>query len=95
MDVILIKTGNSAGANEIVSAVQLGDLWGVDMGTTSKASAYSNFALVECTATRATNLLGSIPENIDFEMHCHEICSFTESASEEKLWFLRGMIQAE
>jgi len=92
MDVILIKTGNSAGANEIVEAVELGTLWGVDMGTTSKASSYSNFALVECTATRAINLLGLIPENTEFEMHLHEVYSFTEASSEEKLWFLRGMI---
>lgn len=91
-DVILFKTASSAAADDIVAAVQAQNLWGVDMGTTSSASSYSNYALVEATATRASNLLGSIPENVDFEMHYHNICSFSDASSEEKLWYLRGMI---
>jgi hypothetical protein len=91
-DVILFKTSSAQAADDIVKAVVARELWGVDMGTTSSASSYSNFALVECTATRATNLLGSIPENVDFEMHVHGICSFSDAASEEKLWCLRGKL---
>tara|TARA_A100001515_G_scaffold35499_1_gene27676 strand:+ start:7865 stop:8149 length:285 start_codon:yes stop_codon:yes gene_type:complete len=93
MDVILFKASSASAADDIVEAVAAQELWSVDMGTTSKASSYSNFALVECTATRATNLLGSIPDNVDFEMHVHNISSFSHAACEEKLWYLRGMIQ--
>jgi hypothetical protein len=91
-DVILFKTSSAQAADDIVEAVVAQELWSVDMGTTSTASSYSNFALVECTATRATNLLGSIPENVDFEMHVHSICSFSDASSEEKLWYLRGKL---
>ena len=92
MDLILFACSSTEIAEDIVANVEAQDLWGVDMGTTSKASSYSNFAVVECTATRATNLLGSIPKNVDFEMHCHNTCSFSDAASEEKLWYLRGKI---
>ena len=92
MDVILFKTNTAAAAEDIVSAVQAQSLWGVDMGTTSSASSYSTWAVVECTATRASNLLGSTPSNVDFEMHVHDICSFSDAASEEKLWYLRGKL---
>jgi hypothetical protein len=91
-DVILFKAGSASAADDIVEAVAAQELWGVDMGTTSKASSYSAYALVECTATRATNVLGSIPENVDFEMHVNSICSFSDASAEEKLWYLRGMI---
>ena len=91
-DVILFKTSSAQAADDIVEAVLAQELWGVDMGTTSTASSYSNFVVVESTATRASNLLSSIPENVDFEMHYHNICSFSDASSEEKLWYLRGKI---
>ena len=91
-DVILFKAGSASAADDIVEAVAARELWGVDMGTTSKASSYSAYALVECTATRATNVLGAIPDGVDFEMHVHDICSFSDAAAEEKLWYLRGKI---
>jgi len=91
-DVILFKTSSAQAADEIVAAVETSNLWGVDMGTTSKAAAYSTWVVVESTATRASNLLSSIPENVDFEMHYHNICSFSDAASEEKLWYLRGKL---
>lgn len=92
MDVILIKTSSAQAADDIVSAVAAQELWGVDMGTTSKASSYSTYAIVESTATRASNLLAAIPDNVQFEMHVHNICSFSDSSAEEKLWYLRGSI---
>jgi hypothetical protein len=91
-DVILFKTSSAQAADDIVEAVVAQELWGVDMGTTSTASSYSVWAVVECTATRASNLLGSTPDNVDFEMHVHDICSFSDAASEEKLWYLRGKL---
>ena len=92
MDIILFEAASSAAADDIVAAVQAQSLWGVDMGTTSKASSYSTYALVECTATRASNLLCSIPDNVEFEMHVHDIYSFSDASSEEKLWYLRGQL---
>ena len=91
-DVILFKTSSAQAADDIVEAVLAQELWSVDMGTTSTASSYSVWAVVECTATRANNILGSTPENVDTEMHVHDICSFSDAASEEKLWYLRGKI---
>ena len=92
MDVILFETSSSSAADEIVAAVQEQSLWGVDMGTTSKAASYSNYAVVEATSTRITNLLGSMPQGVDFEMHVHDIYSFTDAPSDEKLWYLRGQL---
>lgn len=92
MDVILFKTSSAQAADDIVSAVSAQELWGVDMGTTSKASSYSTYVVVESTATRASNLLGSMPDTVGMEMHVHNICSFSDSSSEEKLWYLRGSI---
>lgn len=91
-DVILFKCESEQAANDIVSAVQAGELWGVDMGSTSSASSESEYAVVECTATRASNLLGSTPDDVDFEMHYHNIYSFGDASSEERLWYLRGKL---
>ena len=91
-DVILLKTSSTQAADDIVEAVAAQELWSVDMGTTSKASSYSAYALIECTATRAISVLGAIPDGVDFEMHVHNICSFSDAAYEEKLWYLRGKI---
>lgn len=92
MDIILFETASSAAADDIVAAVQAQSLWGVDMGTTSKATSYSNYAVVEATATRVSNLLGAMPENVGMEVHIHDIYSFTDASSEEKLWYLRGKL---
>lgn len=92
MDIILFEAASSAAADDIVAAVQAQSLWGVDMGTTSKATSYSNYAVVEATATRVSNLLGAMPENVGMEVHIHDVYSFTDASSEEKLWYLRGKL---
>lgn len=90
MDIVMFETSSTQAADDIVADVQPGNLWGVEMGTTSKAASYSNFVAVEATATRVSNLLGSAPEDVDMEIHVHNIYSFTDAASDEKLWYLRG-----
>ena len=90
MDVILFETTSTSAAEDIVAAVEASSLWGVDMGTTSKAAGYSNYVVVEATANRVSNLISSMPETVEMEIHYHEIQSFTESTSDEKLWYLRG-----
>lgn len=92
MDIILFETASSAAADDIVAAVQAQSLWGVDMGTTSKATSYSNYAVVEATATRVSNLFAAMPENVGMEVHIHDVYSFTDASSEEKLWYLRGKL---
>ena len=92
MDVILFETASSAAAEDIVAAVQAQSLWGVDMGTTSKSSSYSNYAVVEATATRVSNLIAAMPEAVSMEVHIHDVYSFTDASSEEKLWYLRGKL---
>ncbi len=92
MDVILFETASSAAAEDIVTAVEAQQLWGVDMGTTSKSSSYSNYAVVEATATRVSNLIAAMPEAVSMEVHIHDVYSFTDASSEEKLWYLRGKL---
>lgn len=92
MDVILFETASTSAAEDIVTAVKAQQLWGVDMGTTSKSASYSNYAVVEATATRVSNLLGAIPDDVSMEVHIHDVYSFTDASSEEKLWYLRGQL---
>ena len=91
-DVILFKTVSSSAADDNVSAVQAQNLWGVDMGTTSESSSESVYAVVQATATRVSNLMAAMPENVEMEIHFHDICSFDDASSDEKLWYLRGKI---
>jgi len=95
--ITIIECSSSAAAQEVVSDVEAGELWGVNMGTTSKSSSYSNWALVESNKTRNYALLESVPEGERFEIRLSviEFPSFTESGLESKIWFLRGKIVGE
>ncbi len=92
MDMILFETSSSVAADDVVAAVQAQSLWGIDMGTTSKAAAHSNFVVVEATATRVSNIISAMPDNVDMQLHYHDIHSFTDSTTEQKLWYLRGQL---
>ena len=92
MDLVLFETSSSSAADEIVAAVQAKSLWGIDMGTTSKAASYSNYAVVEATSTRLDNIISAMPDNVDMEIHYHGIHSFTDSTADQKLWYLRGQL---
>tara|TARA_R100000664_G_C2702326_1_gene102205 strand:- start:105 stop:389 length:285 start_codon:yes stop_codon:yes gene_type:complete len=94
MTLTMFFCSSASAASDIVSQVEAGELFGVDMGTTSKASSYSNYALVECTATRAKAL-----NNLELDANTYEICSFdsepesfTHAAGNEKTWYLRGKL---
>ena len=85
--ITMIRCSSTVTAQEVVSDVKAGQLWGVDMGTTSKASSYSNYALVESNKTRNYALLESVPEGDKFDIqistiHCD---SFTDSDLESKI----------
>ena len=95
--ITIIECSSAAAAQEVVSDVEAGELWGVNMGTTSKVSSYSKWALVEATKTRNYALLDSVPEGERFQIRLSvtEVSSFTESGLESKIWFLRGKIVGE
>ena len=88
----MIKCTSASAAQEVVSDVDAGELGGVDMGTTSKATSYSNWALVESNKTRNYALYQSLPQGDKYEIPFSTIdcVSFTDSDLESKIWFLRG-----
>ena len=68
MTILLIKCSSSSTAQQVVADVEAGELWGVDMGTTSKVAAYSNYCLIECTETRHLNLFDAEKDPDKFEI---------------------------
>ena len=90
--ICLFETKSTSAADDIVAAVDTGELWGVDMGTTSKASSYSKFALVECTANRVLQMTDVIPEDVSLSVTEDDISSFTDADASGKTWYLRGML---
>ena len=95
MTTLLINCSSSSTASDIVAAVEAGQLWGVDMGTTSKAASYSNYVLIECTKTRNLDIIDNIP---DFEKYSAELGdtdpdSFSDATQRMKVWYLRGRLQ--
>ena len=92
MDIILFETSTTAEAEAIVEAVQAQDLWGVNMGTTSKASSNSSFVLIEATPTRVLNLIAAVPDTVDLVLQYADPPSFNNSTPDEMAWYLRGKI---
>jgi len=90
--ICLFETKSTNAAEDIVDAVSAEELWGVDMGTTSKGSSYSKYALVECTANRALQITDVIPEEIFLTSLEDDVSSFTDATANEKVWYLRGKI---
>lgn len=92
MSLILIEANTSAAAEDIVAAVDAGELWGVDLGTTSKASSYSKFALVDLTSTRANAVTSAAPDAFFVTLQISAPESFTDSTTDQKAWYLRGKL---
>ena len=97
MTVLFIRCSSSSTAQQIVTDVEAGELWGVDMGSTSKVAAYSNYALIECTETRHLNLIDAEKDLDKYEITygTTDPDSFTEAPADWKVWFLRGKIVGE
>ena len=93
-NITFICCSSASVAQGVVEDVQAGELWGVSMGTTSKATSYSNYALIDATQTRTLALLESVPNDGKFDIQSSEldIDSFTQSHGNQKLWFLRGIL---
>ena len=92
MDLVLFETSSSSAADEIVAAVQAKNLWGVNMGTTSKSASYSKYVVVEATSTRVSDIISAMPDNVDNVLKYHDTPSFTDSTDEQKAWYLRGQL---
>lgn len=92
MTILLMETSGPAAGDEIVAAVQAQQLWGVSMGTTSSAAAYSDRALVECTKTRAFGLLEACPDDVSISVYDEDPPSFSASNERAQVWFLRGRL---
>lgn len=94
MSIILFYCNTTSTASSIVSDVEAGELFGVDMGTTSKASSYSRYALVECTQVRAASIQNENPDNETMEICLlyFDADSFSDAATSEKAWYLRGKL---
>jgi hypothetical protein len=94
MTIILINCGDASGVSDVETQVAAGALWDVDLGTTSKASSYSSYILIECTNTRNLALIDACPPDSKFEIaySINEPDAFTEASVIEKAWFLRGRL---
>ena len=94
MTIIMIDCSSSSTAQTVVTAVEAGELWGVNMGTTSKVSSYSDRVLIECTNTRNLALLDACPEGETYivEYSISDPDSFTETDAISKSWYLRGKL---
>ena len=93
MAILLIETTGSTASNNIVSAVGAGLLWGVSMGTTSKAACYSDRALIECSKSRADLLLINCPNEEAVSVYDGDPASFAASDEKCQIWFLRGKLE--
>jgi hypothetical protein len=92
MAIILFECSSSTVANQIVADVEAGELFGVDMGTTSKAVSYSKSTLVDCTKSRSEDLIGLTPENAQPSLWDSEPASFSDADVSGKSWYLRGKL---
>jgi hypothetical protein len=94
MSLLLLYCNTSSTADSIVADVDAGSLFSVSMGTTSKAASYSRWCIVECTETRANNILAADydREDIDLVYYTTAPDSFTEADSLQKMWYLRGKL---
>ena len=89
--ITLIEMSSSSAAEQVVTDVEAGELWGVDLGTTSKASNYSNYVLVQATATRSNAIYNSLPDSVENVLQ-QDPGSFTDASEEHKAWYLRGKL---
>ena len=94
MAFILFYCNTPETASSIASDVQAGTLFSVSMGTTSKAASYSRWALVECTDTRADNIVVGDYDREDISVSAFPSHpeSFTDADVMGKMWYLRGVI---
>ena len=87
---LMIDAGSSSAASSANTEAQAGELWGVDLGTTSSSSAYSAHFCVIASWTRISNLQGAMPEGMEELAVVRDIESFSAGTIPEQLWYLHG-----
>ena len=94
INITFIQCLNASTANGVVSDVEAGNLWGVSMGTTSKAVSHSNYVLIQATQARTLELLDYVPDEEVFNIQSSLIDadSFSDADLDWKIWFLRGIL---
>ena len=94
MTIVVFLCNTPGSAVEIAEAVEAGELFGVDMGTTSEAAVYHRYAIIRATETRANAIQEANPDPEIKEIIRVESDpdSFTDSTGFEKYWFLRGKL---
>lgn len=94
MSILTIDCSRSSTAQTLVAAVEAGELWGVNMGTTSKVSVQSDHVLIECTTTRNLALLDACPAGDTYTI-VYSISNpdtFTQTDAISRSWYLRGKL---
>ena len=89
----LIRTKSSAAADQIVTDVGAGSLWGVSMGTTSEAASYSNRAIVTATSNRMTDLEDAAPEDVELLLTIAGVEAFSNRSDSAQFWCLLGIAE--
>jgi len=89
----LIKASSTSAATAIEAAVSAGTLWGLDMGTTTQAAAYSRYCVVRGTPPRLAAMEEVMPSNAEIVVFVSDTESFTGATDTERLWFLLGVAE--
>ena len=91
MAFLMYEATSTSAAEDIVEAVVAGELWSYsNFGTTTKASSYSNYVLIELTEFRSMQLSDYKPDNVNEIMWLKNEESFSDADANEKLWYLRS-----
>ena len=92
MALLLIEAASTTAADSIETEARSGSLYGVNLGTTTKISSYSNFVLLDLTQARSLAVCDVLPRGVDSPMLSFEPSSFTQAEPDGKVWYLRGLL---
>ena len=93
MAFLMYEATSTSAAEDFVEAVVAGELWSYsNFGTTTKASSYSNYVLIELTEFRSMQLSDYKPDNVNEIMWLKNEKSFSDGDANEKLWYLRSKL---
>ena len=92
MTLLLLEATSTSGATAIKAEADTGTLYGVNLGTTTKSSTYSNLVLLELTQTRAFAICEVLPDEVESPMMDMDAMSFSSAGPECQIWFLRGKL---
>jgi len=92
MTLLLLEATSTSGATAIKAEADTGTLYGVSLGTTTKAATYSNLVLLELTQTRAFAICEVLPDEVESPMMDMDAMSFSSAGPECQIWYLRGML---